>query len=65
MACAASQCIDLSNGQEVARWERSYGFTKDGKLGVNPVYNAMLDLIVATALAMEEWMREQRERRSN
>lgn len=33
-------------------------------LGINPFYNHMVDLIVATALAMGVWVTEQRERDS-
>lgn len=58
-----AQCVELSfHNKHVARWMRSSSsssFTKQGELSIDPAYLAMQDLIVTTALAMDEWMREQ------
>ncbi|KAG0659152.1 hypothetical protein C6P46_005323 [Rhodotorula mucilaginosa] len=57
--------VDLPEGQRttIARWSTSIGFTKDGTLQVNPAFSYELELILATALGLEERSRERRERR--
>ncbi|KAI5477548.1 hypothetical protein MNV49_006136 [Pseudohyphozyma bogoriensis] len=62
MLSSSLNCIDNSTGFIAATWTKSYGFGKDGSLLVSPTYNHMLDVIVATALAMEEWQREEAEK---
>ncbi|GAA6019917.1 hypothetical protein JCM8202_001751 [Rhodotorula sphaerocarpa] len=45
----------------IARWRTSVGsFTKDGRLELNPQYTHELELILATALGLEERCRERR-----
>ncbi|GAA5990410.1 hypothetical protein JCM10908_007358 [Rhodotorula pacifica] len=57
--------IELPEQQRttIARWSTSIGFTKDGTLQVNPAFSYELELILATALGLEERSRERRERR--
>ncbi|KAK4051210.1 hypothetical protein OIV83_003032 [Microbotryomycetes sp. JL201] len=56
--------IDLATGKVAATWEKSYvTYGKDGKLLVSPAFVHHLDLIVATGLCMEEWKREEAEKK--
>ncbi|KAM0787548.1 hypothetical protein ACM66B_003619 [Microbotryomycetes sp. NB124-2] len=58
--------IELSSGRVAATWVKSYvTYGKDGKMLVSPAFMQDLDLIVATGLCMEEWKREEAEKKGS
>lgn len=53
-------CTESSTGREIAVWRRTnFAVKKSGTLTINKSYEKEIELILATALGVEEWRRTQ------
>ncbi|KAM0745714.1 hypothetical protein T439DRAFT_330449 [Meredithblackwellia eburnea MCA 4105] len=56
-------CFNTTNNDIIATWRSTtFALSKDGQLLVSKHYLGETELILTTALALEEWAREQRQR---
>ncbi|KAM0745703.1 hypothetical protein T439DRAFT_361048 [Meredithblackwellia eburnea MCA 4105] len=58
-------CFNQNNGDIIATWRSTiFSVVKDGQLLISKHYGREIELILATALVLEEWVRERKKRRN-